>query len=355
MTVRHGGLRRSTGRAHAESVPRRGPVRLSPRRDSTVGSRSRPPIVRAHGAERGGFMHQDKKISIALGILLVGTVGALFFRHESGASEDDLPQLADPEAVDAKIAEKTLRPYRTPPAKPAPTRSDQYGFSYKGFSQESATATDPEPELKPIPVSDPGSQPSPDHKAAWSVVPGTENIRLSSRERTTRPPTATGPTRTYRVKSGDTLTGLAAKFLGNSQRYHEILRANRDRLKSPRQMRAGMTLLIPARAPAAVPRTPGTSPKTRGPAKQPARTQPAVDKRRFRPVRRSPFILRPRPSSSPSGSRPRSYVIQRGDSLERIARRFYGTRRAVPAIIRANGPLLARPEMLRPGMRIVLP
>lgn len=336
-------------------------------------------------------MHHDKKVSLALGILFVGVIGALFFRHETGASEDPVPRLHDPKSLDDRIAEKPVRPYQAPQSQTEKPETADYGFSFDGFSDHSSggepadVSNDTHAAIEPIRATSadaPDVPPQPDQNAAWDVVPGSENVRLSNHppraaDRSPRAARASGSQRAetprmrkYRVKSGDTLTGLAARFLGNSRRYGEILRVNRDRLKSPRDLRAGMILLIPG--PTADERSPSQRSSAK-PAQQPAATTsaskapprkagnaPLANDRRFRPVRRPPFILRTRETYTPpviraDSGRPRSYVIQRGDSLDRIARRFYGTPRAIPAIVRANGDRLAHPNLLRPGMTIVLP
>ena len=48
----------------------------------------------------------------------------------------------------------------------------------------------------------------------------------------------------YTVVSGDTLTKIAKKFYGNSD-YDPIYEANKDRMKSPSDLRVGQTLVIP--------------------------------------------------------------------------------------------------------------
>ncbi len=48
----------------------------------------------------------------------------------------------------------------------------------------------------------------------------------------------------YTVVSGDTLTKIATKFYGNSD-YDPIYEANKDRMKSPSDLRVGQTLVIP--------------------------------------------------------------------------------------------------------------
>src|SRR5690606_19876961 len=53
--------------------------------------------------------------------------------------------------------------------------------------------------------------------------------------------------RTHVVQSGDTLSGISAKYLGSSQRYEEILEANPDVLRRPTDLRPRMVLRIPPR------------------------------------------------------------------------------------------------------------
>lgn len=48
-----------------------------------------------------------------------------------------------------------------------------------------------------------------------------------------------------KVKKGDTLAALAKHYLGSSTRWHEIIKANSDKIKDPRDLRPGMVLLIP--------------------------------------------------------------------------------------------------------------
>jgi len=52
--------------------------------------------------------------------------------------------------------------------------------------------------------------------------------------------------RIYTVVSGDNLTKIAKKFYGDGE-YDAIYQANRDRMKSPGDLRVGQTLVIPNR------------------------------------------------------------------------------------------------------------
>jgi nucleoid-associated protein YgaU len=50
---------------------------------------------------------------------------------------------------------------------------------------------------------------------------------------------------TYTVQSGDTLSGIAKKFLGDANAYTEIFNANRDQLTDPDKIKPGQVLKIP--------------------------------------------------------------------------------------------------------------
>ncbi len=62
--------------------------------------------------QRGCGMHRDKKVGLAMGILLVGIVAAFFFRNESDPLED-IPLLEDALALDEQIATESGGPYLT--------------------------------------------------------------------------------------------------------------------------------------------------------------------------------------------------------------------------------------------------
>lgn len=51
---------------------------------------------------------------------------------------------------------------------------------------------------------------------------------------------------THRIVDGDTLSGLAQRYLGSSARFREIFIANRDRLETPDVLPIGVVLRIPA-------------------------------------------------------------------------------------------------------------
>jgi nucleoid-associated protein YgaU len=53
-------------------------------------------------------------------------------------------------------------------------------------------------------------------------------------------------TRTYTVKSGDTLSRIAKEHFGDANAYMKIFEANRDQLSDPDKIKPGQVLKIPS-------------------------------------------------------------------------------------------------------------
>ncbi len=52
--------------------------------------------------------------------------------------------------------------------------------------------------------------------------------------------------KTYTVKVGDTLSGIAREYLGDAKAYMRIFEANKDQLSDPDKIKPGQVLKIPA-------------------------------------------------------------------------------------------------------------
>src|SRR5437763_1926196 len=70
-------------------------------------------LSRASGNWETTTMQRDMKVGMAVGVALVGIVGALFFRREPEAKDKDVPppRLQDVEEIDRRIVEKPRGPY----------------------------------------------------------------------------------------------------------------------------------------------------------------------------------------------------------------------------------------------------
>jgi LysM repeat protein len=73
------------------------------------------------------------------------------------------------------------------------------------------------------------------------------DIKVSAASASSSQPAAAAPAPTisYTVQSGDTLSGIAKKFLGNANDYMDIFNANRDQLSDPDKIKPGQVLKIP--------------------------------------------------------------------------------------------------------------
>ena len=116
-------------------------------------------------------------------------------------------------------------------------------------------------------------------------------------------------TRTYTVKSGDTLQKIAQKQLGDANRWQEIFLLNRAVIRDPDRIFVGQVLTLPDDAAA----RPGIAAATR------------------------------------------VYQVKKGDTLSGIAAAELGDAGRWPEIFTLNRAVLTNPDVLVPGTMLVLP
>ncbi|HUU82160.1 MAG TPA: LysM peptidoglycan-binding domain-containing protein [Phycisphaerae bacterium] len=85
---------------------------------------------------------------------------------------------------------------------------------------------------------------------------GAQSAEPSTTSPTSDNPLPAEPPRTYVVRKGDTLMGIADRLLGDWKRWREILELNRDRLAQAERLRIGMVLKVPPREPGSGPTKP---------------------------------------------------------------------------------------------------
>ena len=145
----------------------------------------------------------------------------------------------------------------------------------------------------------------------FSAVAAERVIRVT----TVRPGTAP---KTIEVGDGDTLSALAAKHLGNSARWKELLEANRDQLDAPENLWVGMKLKLPG----------GES---------------------TRVVQSGSAAVTPAPAP------PKTYTVKRGDNLTRIAEKTLGDGGRWRDLFEVNKHQMASADDVKVGQKLLLP
>jgi nucleoid-associated protein YgaU len=85
--------------------------------------------------------------------------------------------------------------------------------------------------------------------------------------------------------------------------------------------------------------------------------KPGEQKQQPRPGTAQPGSPQPQGANAPKPQAPaqRDYVIQSGDSLSKIAQRFYGNANDWQKIYQANKDKIKDPNLIHPGQKIIIP
>ncbi len=191
-------------------------------------------------------MHPDKKVGLALGILLIGFVAAFFFRNEAPDPDREAPSLAHPTDLDNRIRHQRRTPYL--PDNERPTQDvarvpdvlvPDVAPEIPGQSRQLSGSPVPEPirtnppRERVVPVPAPGTDVASSDSALTKPQAGGRNEK-------------TNPG-THEVVAGETLSSIAQKYLGTNRRFLDIYEANKDVLRGPNDLVVGMKLKIPAK------------------------------------------------------------------------------------------------------------
>ncbi|MFH1231487.1 MAG: LysM peptidoglycan-binding domain-containing protein [Planctomycetota bacterium] len=140
-------------------------------------------------------------------------------------------------------------------------------------------------------------------------------------------PTMTAET-SYTVKTGDTLWIVAQNFYNDGSKWKIIHEANRAKISNPNNLKVGTTLVIPQAE-----KSIGNRQATGISNQQTPETYTTYEKK--------------------SGT---YYTVRKGDSLWRLARKFYNDSSKKNLIFEANRDKLATPETtLKPGWKLFIP
>jgi len=203
------------------------------------------------------------------------------------------------------IDTRDLTPAIETPGSSDPVNAASRGGSRTGSGDEAAGGgvnhTGPEPRR----------QPRRDRPQASQATSGTSDRTAPSQAKSG----------THHVGRGETLSKIAARHYGDANLWRVIHEANRDKVPDPKRLRQGVALTIPPRNQANTPeRGNGTA---RDPVPEPQETRP--------------------------------YTIQRGDSLSKLAERFFGSQRRIDQLLELNRDVIDDPDRILVGMEIRVP
>lgn len=192
-------------------------------------------------------MHPDKKVGLALGILLIGIVGAFFFRNEAPNPESAVPVLAHGDELDKRIGVQRHAPY-------LPTSDKQKSDANKipdAFMADVAPRV-PSGSSGPVPEPIRPDAPREVNKVAPLPNPSSDaaglDHALSGSYTANKPDNkaqVAGNATTHEVVAGDTLSNISFKYFGTHRRFQELYEFNKDVLRTPNDLRLGMKLKIP--------------------------------------------------------------------------------------------------------------
>lgn len=152
----------------------------------------------------------------------------------------------------------------------------------------------------------PSSEETADISGTTPIAPQIEPARVAVAE-----------TKKYTVKSGDTLVTIAKEFYGDSGKWQLISKANNN--LDPKKLKIGMVLIIPEVGGKAKPAT-GVTPAPEAPAE---------------------------------ASGERTHTIAKGDSLWKIAEKYYGDGKKYKLIMKANN--ITDASALKVGQVVKIP
>lgn len=300
-------------------------------------------------------MRSDAKLGMALGMLVVGFAIAFCFPREGRVSIVEQVVRGQNAENSVEIEFVPIRELRT-----ENSSSDLLPEIFTGetsaveevlpseFTESNANSSEadshlqqPDSQLSLKAIFD-SEQPSNSTPPQNEVHPAIEENKLAAEE-------------TYLVQQGDTLSEISMKTLGSYGRYLDIFAANRDQLDSPDDLRLGMLLKIPASE--EVPSKPFIAetnveevlPKE---IESNPEVQPEQVTKKFGSPGNTPFLSdrgQKMPVHQIPSQQAKTHTVQTGDSLERIAVRYFGTVRAVRQIHLANPELVNNPKSLKPG------
>lgn len=149
----------------------------------------------------------------------------------------------------------------------------------------------------------------------------------------------------HTVQQGETFESISERYFGTKRHASAIVAANP--LMDPRRLAPGRVVKVPKdptniQGRVEVPPSPNSGAEPT-PGSTPTGNPPGAP---------SPPVEAPKPPEKPAAQ---AYIVQKGDTLSRIAQRHYGSERYWELIFDANRAVLSTPESLNIGQELKLP
>jgi nucleoid-associated protein YgaU len=308
-------------------------------------------------------MTRETKISLLVGLAFIIVIGILLSDHFHATQElpqavlaqgADIMRRATNEPGTANPPINFVTPNDTTPTQQLPTHDELTrppspvvpSSNYQNQQNVQAQQANPAP---PAGVQDHGADaPSPDQSLIARAQRGGEPLVPANQDGTSRdvtsrdvtprmiepsptpdPTPATGGPKQHKAEDGDTVSRMAAKFMGSNTKANRqaIIDANPSLQEDPDRVIVGKTYVIPVAGGSA------------------------------REVAQAPTVDSPRVDSPRSVSGEYIYTVQEGDSLWAIANDQLGDPAAVDAIKELNRRVLKgeNHDVVTPGMKLRLP
>ncbi|MDQ3333293.1 MAG: LysM peptidoglycan-binding domain-containing protein, partial [Planctomycetota bacterium] len=174
-------------------------------------------------------MHRDLKLGLALAVLLIGSTTAFFFRNDADP-DAGLPQLQNASELDHAVAQRDAAPYLGAP-EPAPLPAAE-AIAASPWAKPAflggSTAIVRNVSVMPDPIQ---------RVIEKDIEPAENTVREMTAAKPVVPELDADGAPIHVVRSGDTLSGLSARYLGSIARFNEIYELNRDQLRGPHDLK----------------------------------------------------------------------------------------------------------------------
>ena len=201
-----------------------------------------------------------------------------------------------------------------------------------------------------------------DRGTPGATMPGSETLRFretvpAPRDESVRPappPPAVAQPATYTVKPGDSFSKIAREHLGSDSRWREVFELNRDKVESPEALQAGMEIRLP-RSNTPVAATPAPD---RADVAMPVviDTTTPSQPQRLQDLRATQRQARTTDSAAARTPAPaKTYVVQRGDTLTKIAEKTLGDGSQWRKLYQVNKTRIDDPDAVQVGVELTIP